>query len=125
MRGTTSKPDSLKSRCHACGIVRTVAADELGLGFVWIETRPFLRPSRSKTGSRISAPRTEISSKSCQVISSSVQVGLAAISSRIRSSQRWSSFFSTSPTIVGLLVAPVAPRSTAYVSSSTDEESFQ
>jgi hypothetical protein len=43
----------------------------------------------------------------------------------MRSRQRCSSFFSASPTIVGFDVAPVAPRATAYVSSSTDDEWFQ
>ena len=60
-----------------------------------------------------------------QVRSVSVQVGFVAASSRIRGSQVERSLRSTSRTIVGLEVAPVAPRATAYSSSSTAHESFQ
>ncbi len=82
-------------------------------------------PSRSKTGLRSSAPRTAISSIRRQVTSSSVQVGLAATISPIRPRQRSSSLVSTSPTIVGFVVAPVAPWAIAYSSSATEQESFQ
>ena len=82
-------------------------------------------PSRSKTGCRSSAPLTAISSISSHVTSSSVALGLVAISSPIRSRQRCISFFSTSPTIVGFEVAPTAPFAIAYVNSSTEHESFQ
>ena len=60
-----------------------------------------------------------------QVSSTSVQAGFAAASSRTRGTQCPFSFFMTSSTIDGLEVAPVAPRSTAYVSSSIAQESFQ
>ncbi len=60
-----------------------------------------------------------------QVSSTSDQVGLAAASSWTRGAQCAFSFFITSSTMLGLDVAPVAPRSTAYASSSTAQESFQ
>ena len=68
---------------------------------------------------------TAISSIKSQVSSSSVAVPSPAMSSPIRSRQRCISFFSTSPTIVGFEVAPTAPFAIAYVSSSTEHESFQ
>ncbi len=42
-----------------------------------------------------------------------------------RARQRAGSFFQTSWTIVGLAVAPTAPKEMAYSSSSTSQESFQ
>ena len=43
----------------------------------------------------------------------------------MRGSQLSYSFLSTSPTIVGLEVAPTAPLATAYSSSAIEHESFQ
>ena len=60
-----------------------------------------------------------------QVSSTSVQVGFAAASSRTRGTQWAFSLPRTSSTIGGFEVAPVAPRSMAYASSSTAHESFQ
>ena len=57
--------------------------------------------------------------------STSDQVGFSAIISRTRGVQWSFSFFITSPTITGFEVAPVPPRSTAYASSATAQESFQ
>ena len=51
--------------------------------------------------------------------------GSAAIISRTRGTQWSFSFFITSSTITGFEVAPVPPRSTAYASSATAQESFQ
>ena len=48
-----------------------------------------------------------------QLSSTSDQVGFAAASSWMRGAQRAFSFFMTSSTMLGLDVAPVAPRSTA------------
>ena len=60
-----------------------------------------------------------------QVISISVQVGFAAASSAIRGVQYDRSLPRTSSTMLGFEVAPVAPRATAYSSSSSAHESFQ
>ena len=60
-----------------------------------------------------------------QVISTSVQVGCSSRMARTRGRQTSSSFFMTSPTIVGFEVAPTAPLATAYSSSATAQESFQ
>ena len=67
----------------------------------------------SKTGARIPAPRTPISSISAQVTSTSDQVGCSIASSRTRGTQWSFSFFMTSPTMTGFEVAPVPPRATA------------
>ena len=71
------------------------------------------------------APSTAISSTIAQVSSTSVHTAWAAASSRTRDDQRTRSFFITSSTMLGLEVAPVAPRSIAYCSSSMAHESFQ
>ena len=71
------------------------------------------------------APRAPISSIRAQVSSTSDQVGFAAAISRTRGTQWSFSFFMTSTTIDGFEVAPVPPRSTAYASSATAQESFQ
>ena len=110
-------------KCSACAATRTGSRKNFGL--VWIDSRPLRPPSRSNTGSSSVDARTAISSISCQAMSSSVDVGFWAMISAIRSRHRCISLLSTSPTIVGLLVAPTAPRSTAYVSSSIEHESFQ
>jgi hypothetical protein len=60
-----------------------------------------------------------------QVNSTSLQVGLSVASWRTRGTQSAFSLPITSRTIVGFEVAPVAPRSIAYTSSSTAHESFQ
>ena len=52
-------------------------------------------------------------------------MGFSAIISRTRGVQWSFSFFITSSTITGFEVAPVPPRSTAYASSATAQESFQ
>ena len=66
-----------------------------------------------------------ISSITAQVMSVSVHEGLASASSVIRGIQWARSLRSTSSTMLGLDVAPVAPRATAYSSSSRAHESFQ
>ncbi len=66
-----------------------------------------------------------ISSMICQVTCWSVQSGCSAATWRTRGAQTSHSFFMTSPTIVGLVVAPTAPFSIAYVSSAAEQESFQ
>src|SRR5260370_14646714 len=61
----------------------------------------------------------------CHVISASVALGRAAKTSWIRAFQSPISCCRTLKTMVGLLVAPVAPCSMAYLSSPTAHESFQ
>ena len=95
----------------ACSTIR--AGSRWLAGFVWTESRPCRPPARSKTGWRMPAPRAAISSMIAQVSSTSVQVGFAAASSWTRGTQCAFSFFMTSSTMLGLEVAPVAPRSTA------------
>src|SRR6185437_4601071 len=90
-----------------------------------MERRPLRPRSRRWIGSRIAAPRTAISSITCQVMSTSLARGFSRAIVLILGSQTSASFFRTSPTMVGLDVAPTAPRATAYSSSARAHESFQ
>src|SRR6202034_189171 len=67
----------------------------------------------------------DISSTMRHEISSSVASGKLAASSRMRGFQTAISFLSTETAIEGLQVAPTAPCSMEYVSSSIAAESFQ
>ena len=82
-------------------------------GLTCTDSQPLRPASRAWIGARVAAPRTAISSTMAQVSSTSVQAGLAAASSRILGTQKPRSLASTSSTIGGLEVAPVAPRSIA------------
>src|SRR4051812_25255367 len=62
---------------------------------------------------------------SFQAICASVHVGWVLNSSSTRPFQSPNSVFRTAATMVGLLVAPTAPCSSAYFSSPTAQESFQ
>ena len=76
-------------------------------------------------GSKSGAARTLISATIPHASSRSDQSGCSAASSRTRDAHRPGSFFQTSTTMVGLAVAPTAPKPTAYSSSSTAQLSFQ
>ena len=78
-------------------------------GSVWMESRPFRPPSRSKTCRRSPAARTDISSTSRQPIWSSVARGISERSACMRGRQKGISFLSTDSAMTGLQVAPTAP----------------
>ena len=78
-----------------------------------------------KAGIRSGAARTLISATIAHASSRSDRSECSLASSRTRDAQRSGSFFQTSTTIVGLAVAPTAPKPTAYSSSSTAQLSFQ
>src|SRR5258706_1623238 len=90
-----------------------------------MDNRPLWPPSRRWIGSSVAAPRTAISSTTCQVTSRSFASGRSRAISWIRGRQTSASFFRTSPTMVGFEVAPTAPRAIAYSSSARAHESFQ
>jgi len=106
-----------------CSSIRSGVPQKVGL--VCIERRPLRPPWRTKVGSSSFAPASDISSTTAQAMSISVQPGFASAIVRARPRQWAGSFFQTSCTIVGLAVAPTAPKAMAYSSSSTAQESFQ
>src|SRR3990170_1033776 len=111
------------SKWTPCSSIRSGVRKKVGL--VCIERRPLRPPWRAKAASSSFAPRRDISSTIAQPSSTSVHVACSAASSWTRSRQWPGSFFQTSMTMVGLAVAPTAPKAMAYSSSSTAHESFQ
>ena len=93
-------------------------------GSVWIERRPLRPACAANAGSRSFAARTDISSTSFQPIWSSVAPGRSRRSSWIRGRHTAISFLRIVSAMTGFQVAPTAPFSRAYLSSSVSAESF-
>ena len=93
--------------------VTMAGASRKRVGSVWIERRPARPPEASKAGMSSGAARTLISATMAMASSRSDSAGSSAASSRTRPAHRSGSFFQLSTTIVGLAVAPTAPKSTA------------
>ena len=105
--------------------VTMAGASRNRVGSVWTDSLPARPPEASKAGIRSGAARTLISATIPHASSRSDRSECSLASSRTRDAQRAGSFFQTSTTIVGLAVAPTAPKPTAYSSSSTAQLSFQ
>jgi len=93
-------------------------------GSVCIDSRPSRPACSANAGSSSLAALTDISSTSFQPIWSSVAPGSSSTSAWIRGRQMEISFLRIPRAMTGLHVAPTAPFSIAYVSSSMSAESF-
>ena len=107
----------------ACASIRS--AEPNSVGSVCIESRPLRPPVASKTGSSKRAPADGhlADDRPGELDLGPIPMLLASSSTRpchVSGDAR-----QTSVTIVGLAVAPVAPKLIAYSSSSTAHESFQ
>ena len=111
------------SNSDACAT--RASASRHSVGSVWIESRPARPPDAAKAGMSSGAARWLISATIAQATSRSDQVECSPASTRARVAQWEGSARQLSTTIVGLAVAPVAPNSTAYASSSRLLLSFQ